>query len=577
MPEQNELVTILGVDVAKDAFANMDKFQGKLTSLVKNIVVAAGLLKGAQIFTGFVQGAIDSANALQKTSEATGLSTDAIQEWGYAAAKAGVDANAVQGDLQKLATQFGIFGAGADKAEERLLRLADTMHGMSTDKAARLGGMYGLSSDTSMLLAKEGRGGIQQAKQEAQDTGAVVSPEKLKQARQFKTELTGLQTIIKGIGTTMALTVVPYLNKSIAAFKDWFAVNRAWVQLRLNAVMEGLAMAFQRVWNAVLKVWDAAKKLLAPFEGLSDAFADSEIWANLFTGALVALGIALFPLIAPLLKMIAIGTLVSLVFEDFFSYLSGDAKSATGALIEAFQEKFPRAFAAIGTAIDTAKAYFSALWDTVKEVSGYVWAEIQTLAEPFDGLATEIGNVFDSIVDALGGPEAVIEGLKTALHYLGSVFKFVFGDIAVGAVKAALDLVTRLWSALGWVVDKVKQLFGLGSGGSEEEKEPTQAEKMAQQGKTATGQPIALAGIGAREYGDIAAMHNASLAYPAFNQGAKVAAPIGSQTSNKTEVNTENNLTVNVNNADDAAKIVNGFTAPNAQLNTPGTFSPAAG
>lgn len=555
MAEQNELVTILGVSIAKDAFSNVDKFHSKISSMMQNLIVATGILKGAQMFKGFVDSAINGADALQKVSEKTGLSTDALQEWGYAASRAGLDANAVQGDLTKLATQFGIFGAGAGRAEERLLRLADTMHGMSTDKAARLGSMYGLSSDTSMLLAKEGRGGIQQARQEANDVGAIVSPEKLKAARQFKSELSGMQMILKGIGTTMALSVVPYLQKTLTAFKSWIFENRRWLQLRLNAIMEGLAQTLQRVWNGIMKLWEGVKRILGPFTKMSELFEDSEIWANLFTGALVALGMALLPLLAPLLKMIAIGTALSIVVEDLFAYFTGDAQSATGVLIDMFEQRFPRAFEAVKTAIEGIKGVFSWLWEAFKSTAAFAWEMIQEVAGPFEGLLDTVGDVFAKIANLMGGPEEVLNKLKKALEGIGAAFKWVFENIAVNAVKFAIGAIKSLWEGIGWLIDQMASLFGINTGKQSGPKTPAPWDRPDFMPAAKT-------------------LPENGLVTPST---AKVPGKAGAGQTTNIETNNNQRIDIHVDNAEQAARIAGMVGGFGAQLNSPGVAAPVAG
>lgn len=492
MADDNEIVVQLGVELAKDAIRNIAEFKESIGSTVEKLLALSGIVAGAMFFKNFVQSAIDTADELHELSVNTGVSTDALQEWGYAAAKAGYDAKAVQKDLTSLATRFGLFGPGADEAEAALGRLADRMEGMEDYKAVQLGQMYGLSADTSKLLANEGRAGLQASFAEAHAVGAVITEERIALADQYNDEMGHLQYTLKQIGTTMGLTVVPYMLKAVQAMKDWIFENRVWLQLRLNAIMEGLAMAIQRVWNVLQRIWDAFKKLLGPAKELGEIFKDSEVWCNLFTGAIVALALALAPLLIPMAKMIAIGTALSLVLEDLFGYFSGDTISATGMLLDLFEKKFPTAFEACKIAINGTITIVKAIWDTISSFASNAWEQLKTLAEPIDGLLDVFGELFVAITNALGGSNTIIGAFTEAIHMVGEGAEWAFNNILIPALKLVIQIVTNAVKAItelvkiikggiggavdfvSKAVDKAKDFLGFGDDEEEEKKEEPQ-------------------------------------------------------------------------------------------------------
>ena len=464
MADDNEIVVQLGVELAKDAIRNIAEFKESIGSTVEKLLALSGIVAGAMFFKNFVQSAIETADELHELSVNTGVSTDALQEWGYAAAKAGYDAKAVQKDLTSLATRFGLFGPGADEAEAALGRLADRMEGMEDHKAIQLGNMYGLSADTSKLLANEGRAGLQASFAEAHAVGAVITEERLALADQYNDEMGHLQYILKQIGTTMGLTVVPYMLKAVQAMKDWIFENRVWLQLRLNAIMEGLAMAIQRVWNVLQRIWDSFKKLLGPAKELGEIFKDSEVWCNLFTGAIVALGLAVAPLLIPMAKMIAIGTALSLVLEDLFGYFSGDTISATGMLLDLFEKKFPTAFEACKIAINGTITIVKAIWDTITSFASNAWEQLKTLADPIDGLLDAFANLFIAITNALGGSNTIIGAFTEAIHMVGEGAEWAFNNILIPALKLVIQIVTN---AINAITDLVKLIKGGVSGAAD--------------------------------------------------------------------------------------------------------------
>ena len=489
MADDNEIVVQLGVELAKDAIRNIAEFKDSIGSTVEKLLALSGIVAGAMFFKNFVQSAIDTADELHELSVTTGVSTDALQEWGYAAAKAGYDAKAVQKDLTSLATRFGLFGPGADEAEAALGRLADRMEGMEDHKAIQLGSMYGLSADTSRLLASEGRAGLQASFAEAHEVGAVITEERLALADQYNDEMGHLQYTLKQIGTTMGLTVVPYMLKAVQGMKEWIFQNRVWIQLRLNAIMEGLAMAIQRVWNVLQRIWDSFKKLLGPAKELGEIFKDSEVWCNLFTGAIVALALALAPLLIPMAKMIAIGTALSLVLEDLFGYFSGDTISATGMLLDLFEKKFPTAFEACKIAINGTITIVKAIWDTISSFASNAWEQLKTLADPIDGLLDAFGELFVAITNALGGSNTIIGAFTEAIHMVGEGAEWAFNNVLIPALRLVIQIVTNAINAItdlvkiikggiggavdvvSSAVDSVKDFFGFGDKKKEEQQE----------------------------------------------------------------------------------------------------------
>lgn len=111
----------------------------------------------------------------------------------YAANAMGVSASAVQSDLAKMEKQARWTG-------RTLESYANQFKGMDAATANIWGDAYGLSPETVLLL-RQGADGVAKLKAEAHDVGAIIPPETVKRASEFKAQVTQITTMIRGMAT----------------------------------------------------------------------------------------------------------------------------------------------------------------------------------------------------------------------------------------------------------------------------------------------------------------------------------------------------------------------------------------
>ena len=229
----DELVTVLSTVLGDGSEKAVDTYKKGLDGVVATVKEATKrFAMAATGLTAFVAGAVNSAASIQKVSETTGVSTDALQEWAYAAKSVGVSASAVESDLAKMQKQAMWTGRSLES-------WADTFKGMSIPQANMWGDAIGISPDTVRLL-REGREGIAALRKEAHSVGAVISPEDLKRAAQLKTSVMSLTTQLRAFGTTIAIGTLPMIDKLVTSFKEWLNVNKEWVASNITKFLENL-------------------------------------------------------------------------------------------------------------------------------------------------------------------------------------------------------------------------------------------------------------------------------------------------------------------------------------------------
>lgn len=515
MAVADELTTILGVDMARDAIAKLESFKNGVDSVKKTLMGLSVVITGAAATMGLmVKGAADEAMELQKLSEKTGISTDALQEWGYAAKKSGLDAKAITNDLANLQKtmsspipgQFNqtmaMFGVSARDAsgklkttDQLLLDMSGKFQSMSQQKAAQWASKLGISDDTLLLLRK-GKDGIEELRKEAHKLGGIIPAESIKRAADFKRQLAELQFAFHGITSQVAIALMPALSRVVDIFKGWMESNREWISLGLGALMGGIVAGFERFWN-VLKnmtgifdpIIDALKPMLGDFELM-------EWVTHLVTGALTGLLVVFSPLIAKFMLIGAAVAAISLLFEDFFTFLEG-GDSYIGDLFNSLKGLWEGVMSTAGSAWDKVRSVFddvlkviSSFFAPIRELAETITTFFDTFSEKYPALANALSTIGNAIKDAVLAPfraameafEQLASLIEQGLDKLGTAFSFLGGiitDALIGSFKSAVevikDVVDFIMSLLGkvggaigkvveganWIADK------LGFGGDE--------------------------------------------------------------------------------------------------------------
>lgn len=382
----DELVTVLSTVLGDGSEKAVDTYKKGLDGVVATVKEATKrFAMAATGLTAFVAGAVNSAASIQKVSETTGVSTDALQEWAYAAKSVGVSASAVESDLAKMQKQAMWTGRSLES-------WADTFKGMSVPQANMWGDAIGISPDTVRLL-REGREGIAALRKEAHSVGAVISPEDLKRAAQLKTSVMSLTTQLRAFGTTIAIGTLPMIDKLVTSFKEWLNVNKEWVASNITKFLENLGRVFNELWEDGKKLVDWFKETLGPIGDFGKKLWEATDWAKLLKGALVLLAAYFAPAIAAF--GLAVGAVIALsaAFEDFIAFLEGK-DSIIGRLVDSFQEKFPNLANLLKNVVVVA-------FELVTKTAGIMWELLQNIAKGIGGVVETIITGVDKAIGAV--------------------------------------------------------------------------------------------------------------------------------------------------------------------------------
>lgn len=403
----NELVTLLSFKEGAQSAATLKRFTASIDGIKNTIKQLGGAVVAAQAaITGLTIAAGNQALAYEKLAQKTGLSADELQRFEYAATAVGANIQAVTqdiaglyqtmtspipGELNETLLMLGINVLDASNnvktADTIFLELADTLSKIDKQKALQWANKLGISNDT-LLLLREGKIGVQELLMEAENMGAIIPSEVLKNGAEFKKNLDSIRYTIKNIGTQIFLGLSPAFRDIIKSTKDWIAENRKFITSNLDIFLKGIIQGLGEFVDMLKSAWQWINNLFSNIKGGLTDMDKFKAAATLIKGALIGLFIALSPLILAFAKFWAIGIIVAAVLEDFFGYLEGK-DSLIGRLVDKFNawlDASPRLQQAIAAVRDIVVSLYEALKELGKYTTVTLKIAIQLVSDFFEFL-----------------------------------------------------------------------------------------------------------------------------------------------------------------------------------------------
>lgn len=205
------------------------KIEDQQLNKLKNVAVAFDNIKdaanwmgktfitGGRGITDFFRNSIGNAKELQKLSKLTGMSTRNIQEWQYAATKAGVAGETVTEGLRDLQKTYRMTDKG-------VMNLAKTFQKSSAGSRAFLAQMYGINDEFAYFLSM-GPEFIRTAREEAEKAGAIITDKDIQEGSKANDTLLSLEKSFNKMGQTVMTKAAPYLEKVFKAIEEFVSSN----------------------------------------------------------------------------------------------------------------------------------------------------------------------------------------------------------------------------------------------------------------------------------------------------------------------------------------------------------------
>jgi len=225
-------IEITARDRTKAAFRSVSAGLASIRRTVFSVKTAlAGL-----VAVGAVKKALDYADAIGKTADSIGVTTDALQEYRYAADISGVSTEALDSALRSFAKRVGEAKSNTgtlitilktlDPALLANIKNARDMGeafdlvikkgaGMSNqlDRAALFAAAFGKKAGVGMTnLIKDGVGAMEALRREAQELGIVMDEGLIRGAERAKDDLTRLAGVLKVQLASALVSLAPFIS-----------------------------------------------------------------------------------------------------------------------------------------------------------------------------------------------------------------------------------------------------------------------------------------------------------------------------------------------------------------------------
>lgn len=358
----------LGLDLDAQSFA-----KGQLA--VEGIKLALRGLTGVardvgRAMVGIVTETIKTADHIDELAQSTGITTAALQEFAYAGSFSSLTMDEIGKSLgflsrnmkaagegsKETAAVFRRIGVSVKNSDGTLRDAGDVMEDIAdhfaslpdgAEKTATAMQLFGKSGRQLIPMLNAGRDGLAKLRAEAREMGLVLDDAFIKRAAAVDDSLNRLELSWQGIKKTIAVELLPHVEKLVGALMAWMRENRAAIKSALKTTLMVLAKTARFLWAALRLVVGAVRVLWVGLKQLWAGFKAGNPIVLAFIATLIALkaasiaaALATFKAwalaAAPFVLLFAAVAAVVLVIEDLVTAAEG-GESVIAALWERFK------------------------------------------------------------------------------------------------------------------------------------------------------------------------------------------------------------------------------------------------
>lgn len=311
-----DLVAKLGLKPDVASWNKGDELIGK----VKAALVA---FTGYQIVKGVgnaIMATVELGGHLDDLSQKTGVSVEALQEWGFAAGTVGISMDEVGDGISKfsrgldLATRTGK-GPAADALKrlgidfqstafkslslnDKVLEFADRLADVKDPgaKAKIAVDAFGKSGANLIPLFNQGKDGLAELTAEFKEF--ELTTKDVGTLDKFGDDIDKTKATLTGLKNQALVQIVPLLQEMLTGFREWVTVNKELIKSTIQTIVEGLITAFGYLKDAIGVVVDVIKFFIDNAElGKSVLTALGVIIGVFAANAAIAWAIAAAPIV----------------------------------------------------------------------------------------------------------------------------------------------------------------------------------------------------------------------------------------------------------------------------------------
>ena len=307
---------------SKDAKESVKETATEMSSkieILENFGNAAGNI-ASKLFD-IITNAAQSADEITRLSDVTGLSTDTLQKFQYAAQLVDVEFTTLQDGLKTLTKGMSDAKKGTGEASEGFaalgIKVTDSRRQLrdseevfyevidalskvrnTTERDAIAMQIFGESAQNLNPLIKQGSAALKEYGKQAEDAGIIMSEEALSGANELNDKLYALKATIEGVATAAGAQMAEGLTNMLESFAPIIKVLGEFILLLSNIPGEVVVIVgiIASVITLLIKVYNASQSLL----GFIDAFNPKAMKTTAIILGIVAAVTALLILIAAL-------------------------------------------------------------------------------------------------------------------------------------------------------------------------------------------------------------------------------------------------------------------------------------
>ena len=261
---------------ARDATAKVfAAVNSKIQGLQKNVLALSGglaLLAGGAGFGALVKASFDANDALAKTADRLGITTEGLGELRHAAELTGAGTKTLDMALQRMTRRIAEAAAGSGAAKGALEEL-----GLSAQELARLSPDQAFSQIAEAMKSVEnqsdrvrlafklfdsegvkllntldlGAQDLAEIAQEARDLGLAISRVDAAKIESANDAFYKMQQSIKGVATIFAVELAPGLEEAANQFTEFVKQNRELIGLKVREYFEDIRIALEKIWKLI--------------------------------------------------------------------------------------------------------------------------------------------------------------------------------------------------------------------------------------------------------------------------------------------------------------------------------------
>lgn len=261
-----ELITKLGFNVDEKPVKKFEGGVNRLISLGKKLAATYLTLEAVKGLGRMVKSVADFGDQLDETSKKIGLSTDAIQKFGYAAKLSGVEQGTFNAGLKIFSRNIGEAKNGSKSAiqsfkdlnldpkkfksnEEGFLAVAEAISKVPDParQAALAMGVFGRSGAEFLPVFEGGSEELQRLAQRFEALGGLMGPEAIKNAREFNDAWDDIGVIFKGVKNEIGSALLPALRDLALGFTQWYIENRKNIKQKIHEYIDRISKSLKNL------------------------------------------------------------------------------------------------------------------------------------------------------------------------------------------------------------------------------------------------------------------------------------------------------------------------------------------